>query len=111
MLDANGNNIANNTAGGYVSFANPINGYSIEVTLPPNGYIEEMLITPVYAEPARDVAIDVAEDDSDDWDFPYSQGRGHLGWQTTMLAEEASANPNQIGSTSMEISLTSVAGV
>ena len=66
-----------------------------------------MLITPVYAEPARDVAIDVAEDDSDDWDFPYSQGRGHLGWQTTMLAEEASANPNQMGSTSMEISLTS----
>ena len=107
VLDANGNNIANNTAGGYVSFANPINGYSIEVTLPPNGYIEEMLITPVYAEPARDVAIDVAEDDSDDWDFPYSQGRGHLGWQTTMLAEEASANPNQMGSTSMEISLTS----
>ena len=28
-----------------------------------------MLITPVYAEPARDIALDVAEDGSDDWYF------------------------------------------
>lgn len=107
VLDADGNNLANSTHGGYVSFTNPINGYSIEVTLPPNGYIDEMLITPIYAEPARDVALDVAEDGSDDWYFPYSQGRGHLGWQTTMLAEEASSNPNQMGSTSLEVALTS----
>ena len=66
-----------------------------------------MLITPIYAEPARDIALDVAEDGSDDWYFPYSQGRGHLGWQTTMLAEEASYNPNQMGSTSLEVALTS----
>ena len=107
VLDADGNNLANSTHGGYVSFTNPINGYSIEVTLPPNGYIDEMLITPIYAEPARDIALDVAEDGSDDWYFPYSQGRGHLGWQTTMLAEEASSNPNQMGSTSLEVALTS----
>ena len=107
ILDENGNDIANNTQGGYVSFTNPIDGYGIRVTLPPNGFIDEMWITPVYAEPARDVAIDVAEDDADDWDFPYSNGRGHLGWQTTMLAEEASSNPNQMGSTSLELSLTS----
>ena len=107
VLDADGNNLANSTHGGYVSFTNPINGYSIEVTLPPNGYIDEMLITPIYAEPARDIALDVAEDGSDDWYFPYSQGRGHLGWQTTMLAEEASYNPNQMGSTSLEVALTS----
>ena len=36
-----------------------------------------MLITPHYAEPARDVALDVAEDGSD-WYFPYSQGRDIL---------------------------------
>ena len=107
VLDANGNNIANNTQGGYVTFMTPINGYSIEVTLPPNGFIDEMLITPIYAEPVRDAAIDVAEDDYDDWDFPYSQGRGHLGWQTTMLAEDASSNPNQMGHTSLDIALTS----
>ena len=106
-MDENGNDIANNTQGGYVSFANPIDGYGIRVTLPPNGFIDEMWITPVYAEPARDVAIDVAEDDTDDWDFLYSNGRGHLGWQTTMLAEEASSNPNQMGYTSLELSLTS----
>ncbi len=107
ILDENGNDIANNTQGGYVSFTNPIDGYGVRVTLPPNGFIDEMWITPVYAEPARDVAIDVAEDQTDDWDFPYSNGRGHLGWQTTMLAEEASSNPNQMGSTSLELSLTS----
>ena len=75
VLDADGNNLANTTHGGYVSFTNPINGYSIEVTLPPNGYIDEMLITPVYAEPARDIALDVAEDGSDDWYFPLTRPR------------------------------------
>ncbi len=107
VFDSNGNSIGNTSQGGYVSFSNPINGYSIEVTLPPNGYIDEMLITPIYGEPARDVAIDVAEDGSDDWYFPFSQGRGHLGWQTTMLQDEPTSNPNQIGSTSLEVSLIS----
>ena len=44
ILDENGNDIANNTQGGYVTFTNPIDGYGIRVTLPPNGFIDEKWI-------------------------------------------------------------------
>ena len=102
-----GNSLGNTSQGGYISFATPINGYSLEIMLPPNGFIDKMLIKSIYGEPARDIAIDVAEDGTDDWYFPYSEGRGHLGWQTTILEDSPSSNPNQIASTSIELYLTS----
>ena len=90
-----GNPIGNTSFGGSIEFSAPINGYLVEITLPPNGYIEEMRIRSVYAEPGRDMVIDVAENNQDDWDMYYSHGRGHLGWQTTMLEYPPSTTPNQ----------------
>ena len=86
-----------------MAFSYPINGYSLEITLPPNGYIESMRIKSVYAEPARDISIDVAEDGNDNWDFYYAGGRGHLGWQTNMLDQAPSTSNNPISSTSLEL--------
>ena len=106
VLDSNGNSIGNTSFGGHVAFSYPINGYSLEITLPPNGYIETMRIKSVYAEPARDISIDVAEDGNDNWDFYYAGGRGHLGWQTNMLDQAPSTSNNPISSTSMEFYLT-----
>ena len=105
LLDYIGNSIGNTSFGGSIEFANPVNGYSIEITLPPNGFIEEMRIKSVYAEPARDISIDVAEDGDEDWDMYYSGGRGHLGWQTTMLDSPVSTSPNQIGARSKSLYL------
>jgi len=100
-----GNSIGNTSFGGSIDFVTPINGYSIEITVPPNGYIEEMRVKSVYAEPGRDMAIDVAEDGYDDWDMHYSSGRGHLGWQTTMLEHPPSTTSNQDSMRSKEFNL------
>jgi len=100
-----GNPIGNTSFGGSIDFVTPINGYSVEITLPPNGFIEEMRVKSVYAEPGRDMAIDVAEDGQDDWDMYYSGGRGHLGWQTTMLDNPPSTVPNQESIRSKELYL------
>ena len=105
VFDYLGNTIGNTSFGGSIDFVNPINGYSVEITLPPNGFIEEMRVKSVYAEPGRDMAIDVAEDGQDDWDMYYSGGRGHLGWQTTMLDNPPSTTPNQESFSSKELYL------
>ena len=64
-----------------------------------------MRVKSVYAEPGRDMAIDVAEDGYDDWDMHYSSGRGHLGWQTTMLEHPPSTTSNQDSMRSKEFNL------
>ena len=57
VLDSNGNSIGNTSFGGHVAFSYPINGYSLEINLPPNGYIETMRIKSVWILPLLIVLI------------------------------------------------------
>ena len=85
IFDNQGLSLGIATHGGFMIFSEPIMGYSVEITLLPNAFIERMAINHIYGEPARDIVVDVAEDGQSDWAFPYSSGFGHLGWQTNIL--------------------------
>ncbi len=105
IFDENGVNLGQGVAGGYMSFNPPIMGYSAQVTLPTNGYIEELVLKVVNGEPGRDMVIDVGEDGTTDWAFPSSEGRGHYGWQTHVLLDTPSTNPSVNAATSVDLSL------
>ena len=105
VFDYEGVSIGGTTHGGYVSFLEPIMGYSLEITLIPNTYIERMTIDHIYGEPARDVVVDVGEDGQSDWAFPYSSGLGHLGWQTNIFQYPPSTPGGESPMTSVDLQL------
>ena len=110
VFDVDGVSIGTTTQGGYVQFSEPIMGYSLSVSLLPSSYINRMTINHIYAEPARDIVIDVAEDTQSDWAFPYSSGFGHLGWQTNIL-QYSPSSPSIPSSPMTSIDLQLDAGV
>ena len=54
VLDQEGNSVGSTSKGGSVLFPAPRTGYSLEITLPTNGYIDRLEISHLYGEPASD---------------------------------------------------------
>ena len=70
------------TSQGSIPFAVPQNGFALSISLPTNGWIDRMVISSNFAEPAVDPAIDVLNDGSVEWAFPMGSDYGHYGWQS-----------------------------
>ena len=77
--DENGNQIGTSGSGG-VGFTYPVTGFSLSIALPSNGWIDRMVMTAEFAEPAKNPSLDVLDDGSTEWSFPmgddYVGGRG-----------------------------------
>jgi len=52
------------------------------VTLAPGAYVEALAFRGVFAQPAQDASIDLADDGIFDWEFSSSPAYGSYGWQT-----------------------------
>jgi len=103
VFDAHGNALGANPKGSAVSFNTPQTGYSLEITLPTNGYITTLSINHDYGEPARDASIDAADDGSIDWSFPSSLGRGHYAWQSNLIPDSAIGTTEGVGSVTLSV--------
>lgn len=82
IKDKAGNSLATLNKGQNVEFMAPQTGFSAIVNLPPNGWIENLKISSIFANPASNSRIDVLADGTDEWAFPFDGGYGHLGWQS-----------------------------
>ena len=82
IKDKAGNSLATLNKGNSVEFLAPQTGFSAIVNLPPNGWIENLKISSIFANPASNSRIDVLDDGTDEWAFPFDGGYGHLGWQS-----------------------------
>ena len=105
VLDSFGNALGANTKGSSVSFTTPQTGYSLEISLPTNGYINTLSIVHDYGEPAKDASIDAAADGTIDWSFPSSLGRGHYAWQTNLIPDSSFGSSQ--GSNALTVSVDS----
>jgi hypothetical protein len=70
------------TSQGSIAFSIPQNGFALSISLPTNGWIDRMVITANFAEPAVNPSIDVINDGSSEWSFPIGSDYGHYGWQS-----------------------------
>jgi hypothetical protein len=70
------------TSQGSIPFAFPQTGFSLSVSLPTNGWIDRMVISSNFVEPAENPAVDILNDGSVDWSFPMGADYGHYGWQS-----------------------------
>ena len=70
------------TSQGSIPFAVPQNGFALSISLPTNGWIDRMVISSNFAEPAVNSAIDVLNDGSVEWAFSMGSDYGHYGWQS-----------------------------
>jgi hypothetical protein len=70
------------TSQGSIGFSIPQNGFALSISLPTNGWIDRMVITANFAEPAVNPSIDVINDGSSEWSFPIGSDYGHYGWQS-----------------------------
>jgi len=70
------------TSQGSIAFTIPQTGFSLSISLPTNGWIDRMVISSNFAEPAENPAIDVLNDGSVDWSFPMGYDYGYYGWQS-----------------------------
>ena len=84
--DENGNQIGTSGAGG-VGFTYPVTGFSLSIALPTNGWIDRMVMTAEFAEPAKNPSLDVLDDDSTEWSFPMGDDYGHYGWQSLISGD------------------------
>jgi len=82
IKDKSGNSLATLNKGQNIEFLSPQTGFSAVVNLPPNGWIENLQISAIFANPASNSRIDILDDGTNDWAFPFDGGYGHLGWQS-----------------------------
>ncbi|MCK5868661.1 MAG: hypothetical protein KAG07_04460, partial [Candidatus Thalassarchaeum sp.] len=75
---------------GSIAFTYPQPGFGVSISLPTNGWIDRMIITANFAEPALNPDIDVLGDETHEWSFPMGDDYGHYGWQS-MLSGMGSA--------------------
>ena len=80
--DHDGHLIGTVGAGGVVAFTRPVTGFALSIELPTSGWIDRMVLTADFADPARNPAMDVLADGTDEWSFPYDDDHGHYGWQS-----------------------------
>ncbi len=70
------------TSQGSIAFQVPQNGFALSISLPTNGWIDRMVITANFGEPAVNPSIDVINDGTSEWSFPMGSDYGHYGWQS-----------------------------
>jgi hypothetical protein len=70
------------TSQGSIPFQVPQNGFALSISLPTNGWIDRMVISSNFAEPAVNPSIDIINDGSSEWSFPVGSDYGHYGWQS-----------------------------
>ena len=80
--DHDGHLIGTVDAGGVVAFTRPVTGFALSIELQTSGWIDRMVLTADFADPARNPAMDVLADGTDEWSFPYGDDHGHYGWQS-----------------------------
>ena len=86
------------TPQGSIAFTTPETGFGLSISLPTNSWIDRLVITANFAEPARDATIDVLNDGTEEWAFPSGSNYGHYGWQSLV-------NDGGIQSTSATVEL------
>jgi hypothetical protein len=70
------------TPQGSFAFTTLETGFGLSISLPTNGWIDRLVITANFAEPARDATIDMLNDGTEEWAFPSGSNYGHYGWQS-----------------------------
>ena len=70
------------TSQGSIPFSVPQTGFGLSISLPTNGWLDRMVISSNFAEPAVNPSIDVINDGSTEWSFPIGSDYGHYGWQS-----------------------------
>jgi len=83
ILGPSGGTLATLSQGG-AAFTYPQPGFGVSVSLPTNGWIDRMIITANFAEPALNPDIDVLGDETHEWSFPMGDDYGHYGWQSLL---------------------------
>ena len=69
---------------GGLTFTYPQPGFGASISLPTNGWIEKIVLTANFAEPALNPAIDIIGDGTQEWSFPFGDDYGHYGWQSLL---------------------------
>ena len=83
LLGPSGGTLATLSQGG-IAFTYPQPGFGVSVSLPTNGWIDRMVLTANFAEPALNPDIDVLGDETHEWSFPFGTNYGHYGWQSLL---------------------------
>jgi hypothetical protein len=92
-LNKNGGSLGSASKGGSIVFSTIQTGFGLSVNLPTNAWIDRLVVTAVFAEPASNPVIDVLDDEILDWSFPRGDSYGHYGWQSTLAGYDSSESP------------------
>lgn len=92
-LNNNGGSLGYASKGSSIVFSNIQTGFGLSVNLPTNAWIDKLVVTAVFAEPASNPVIDVLDDGISDWAFPRGDSYGHYGWQSTLAGFDSSESP------------------
>ena len=79
----NGGTLGTASQGG-LTFTYPQPGFGVSMSLPKNGWIDSLVLTANFAEPALNPDIDVIGDETHEWSFPFGSNYGHYGWQSLL---------------------------
>ena len=104
LLDILGNIVANGSLNSTLSFQSREPGFEVRYIVSTNGYLEWATATGLMVQPALNPEIDVTDDGTVDWAFPYSPNFGHLGWQSLIHSTDGTTNP--AGTTTASLSTT-----
>ena len=92
LLDTLGNIVANGSLNSTLSFSSPEPGFEVRYIVSPNGNLEWATANGLMVQPALNPEIDVTDDGTVDWAFPYSPNFGHLGWQSLIHSTDGTSN-------------------
>jgi len=89
--------------GASVAMSDAHPGFGLQVQVSPGGWIDSLKVEATMVAPAKDAAIDVAMDGTDDWEFLSTGNHGALGWQN-MIAGDALAHTTPTRSEAVSVS-------
>ena len=84
---------------------------SPKVTLTPGAMVESLVFRGIFAQPARDASIDLADDGVIDWQFPSDPAYGSYGWQTRIDSTTVTHSSTISGNDSISVMLPDGANV
>lgn len=93
VLNKYGGSMGSASKGGSVTFSSIQTGFGLSVNLPTNAWIDRLVVTAVFAEPASNPVIDILDDEILEWAFPRGDSYGHYGWQSTLAGIDSSESP------------------
>ncbi len=84
---------------------------SPKVTMTPGAMVESLVFRGIFAQPARDASIDLADDGVIDWQFPSDPAYGSYGWQTRLDSTSVTHSSTISGNDSISVMLPDGANV